>query len=75
MRRLVGHGRLSGIDATNARATLYASSRLYINFFQPSFMLKSKTRDGARVHKGYFTPATPCDRLLAHSSIEPAIKE
>lgn len=23
-------------------------SRLYINFFQPSFKLKSKTRDGAR---------------------------
>ncbi|MDB5957738.1 transposase family protein [Ramlibacter sp.] len=75
VRRLVGYGRLSGIDATNALATLYASSRLYINFFQPSFKLKSKTRDGARVHKVYFTPATPCDRLLAHSGIDPAIKE
>ena len=75
MRRLVGYGRLSGIDATNALATLYASSRLYINIFQPSFKLKSKTRDGARVHKVYFTPATPCDPLLAHSWIEPVIKE
>ena len=75
VRRLVGYGRLSGIDATTALATLYASSRLYINFFQPSFKLKSKTRDGARVHKVYFTPATPCDRLLAHSSIDPALKE
>ena len=37
--------------------------------------MKSKTRDGARVHKVYFTPATPCDRLLAHSSIGPAIRE
>jgi len=54
---------------------LYASSRLYINFFQPSFKLKSKTRDGARVHKVYLAPATPCDRLLAHDSVEPAIKE
>jgi hypothetical protein len=26
----------------------------------------------ARVHKDYFAPATPCDRLLAHDSIEPA---
>lgn len=74
VRRLVGYGRLSGIDATKVLATLYASSRLYINFFQPSFKLKSKTRDGARVHKVYFAPATPCDRLLAHSSTGPAIR-
>jgi hypothetical protein len=51
VRRLVGYGRLSGTDARNALAKLYASSRLYINFFQPSFKLKSKTRDSARVHK------------------------
>lgn len=74
VRRLVGYGRLSGVEATKALATLYASSRLYVNFFQPSFKLKSKTRDGARVRKIYFKPATPCDRLLAHASIEPAIK-
>jgi aryl-alcohol dehydrogenase-like predicted oxidoreductase len=75
VRRLVGYGRLSGTAATKALATLYASSRLYINFFQPSFKLKSKTRDGARVHKVYFTPATPCDRLLAYSSAGPATRE
>lgn len=74
VRRLVGYGRLSGVEATKALATLYDSSRLYVNFFQPSFKLKSKTRDGARVHKIYFQPATPCERLLAHASIEPAIK-
>jgi len=45
-----------------------------VNFFQPSFKLKSKTRDGARVHKIYFKPATPCERLLAHPSITTAIK-
>lgn len=75
VRRLVGYGRLSGREATKALAQLYASSRLYINFFQPSFKLKSKTRDGARVHKTYFAPATPCERLIAHSGVEPAIKE
>ena len=74
VRRLVGYGRLSGIEATKALATLYASSRLYVNFFQPSFKLKSKTRDGAMVHKIYFKPQTPCERLLAHASIEPAMK-
>jgi hypothetical protein len=75
VRRLVGYGRLSGAEARKALAQLYASSRLYINFFQPSFKLKSKSRDGARVHKTYFAPATPCERLLAHSSVEPAIKD
>ncbi|WP_239142696.1 hypothetical protein [Variovorax sp. WS11] len=52
VRRLVGYGRLSGREATKALAQLYESSRLYINFFQPSFKLKSKTRDGARVQQG-----------------------
>ena len=73
VRRLVGYGRLSGVGA-KALATLYASSRLYVNFFRPSFKLKSKTRDGANVHKIYSTPATPCDRLLAHASTTTAIK-
>jgi hypothetical protein len=27
------------------------------------------------VHKAYLAPATQCDRLLAHDSVEPAIKE
>ena len=75
VRRLVGYGRLSGNEATKVLARLYASARLYINFFQPSFKLKSKTREGARVHKSYFAPATPCDRLLSHDSVLPAIKE
>ena len=64
-----------GVNRRTALAQLYASSRLYINFFQPSFMLKSKTRGGARAHKLYFTQATPCDRLLEHQSVAPAIKE
>ena len=42
--RLVDYGRLSGRTETQALAQLYAVSRLYINFFQPSFKLKSKRR-------------------------------
>ena len=75
VRRLVGYGRLSGAEATKVLARLYASSRLHINFFQPSFKLKSKTRDGARVKKVYFAPATPCERLVAHEAVGAAIKE
>ncbi len=35
-----------------------------MNFFQPSFKLAEKERDGARVRKRYHPPATPCQRLL-----------
>ena len=75
VRRLVGYGRLSGMAATGALARLYAVSRLYINYFQPSFKLKSKQRDGARVIKHYHSPMTPCERLLGLPSVEEAIKE
>lgn len=75
VRRLVGYGRLGGLQATNALAQLYASARLYVNFFQPSFKLKTKTRDGARVSKTYHPPATPCDRLLACAQVDDAVKQ
>lgn len=74
VRRLVGYSRLSGIAATQALAQLYCASRLYVNFFQPSFKLKSKTRDGARVSKSYHAPATPCDRLLVSNRVSNTVK-
>ena len=46
-------------------AWLYRSMRLYVNFFQPSFKLADKSREGARVKKRYHPPATPYQRLLA----------
>lgn len=45
-------------------AKLYSSMRLFVNFFQPSFKLKEKHRDGATVIKRYHRPATPYQRLL-----------
>ena len=36
-----------------------------MNFFQPSFKLIDKSREGATVRKRYDAPATPCQRLLA----------
>ena len=50
-----------------ALARLY-SARLFVNVFQPSFKLAEKTRVGARVHKRYHAPATPCARLLASNA-------
>jgi hypothetical protein len=49
--------------------------RLYVNYFQPSFKLRSKTREGAKVKKLYHKPATPCDRLLAHAAVSTTAKE
>lgn len=39
--------------------------RLFVNFFQPSFRLAEKQREGARVHKRYHAPLTPHQRLIA----------
>jgi len=68
IRRLVGYRRYQGIAAATLLAELYASARLFVNVFQPSFKLASKERTGARVTKRYHPPATPCRRLMAHSS-------
>lgn len=75
VRKLIGYGRLEGLSETAALRRLYEASRLYINFFQPSFKLKSKTREGARVHKKYELPETPCRRLLLREDVSSEIKQ
>src|SRR6201998_945654 len=65
VRRTIGYRRFEGLEAAAALARLYAAMRLFVNFFQPSFKLAAKTRDGALVRKRYHPPATPCQRLLA----------
>ena len=65
VRRTIGYRRFEGLEAAAALARLYAAMRLFVNFFQPSFKLAEKTRDGALVRKRYHPPATPCERLLA----------
>ena len=75
VRKLIGYGRLEGLGATEALRRLYEVSRLYINFFQPSFKLKSKWRDGARVHKTYEPPETPYRRLLTRDDIPAEMKQ
>jgi hypothetical protein len=64
VRRMVGYRRLEGLAAAAALAKLYGTVRLFVNFFQPSFKLAEKERDGARVRKRYHKPATPYQRLL-----------
>src|SRR6201988_1209553 len=74
VRRLVGYGRFDGIDTAKVMARLYAAGRLYVNFFQPSFKLKEKRREGAKVIKRYHVPATPYERALAHPKLSKAVK-
>ena len=75
VRRLVGYGRLEGLAAGEALSRLYCASRLFVNFFQPSFKLAEKKRVGAHVSKRYHAPETPCARLLASPAIPEAMKE
>ena len=64
VRKLLGYRRFAGIAAAKAITRLYGASRLFVNFFQPSFKLASKHREGAHVSKRYHPPQTPCERLL-----------
>jgi hypothetical protein len=75
IRRFVGYQRLSGLVAGQCLARLYGMARLYVNYFQLSFKLRSKTREGAKVKKLYHKPATPCDRLLAHAAVSTEAKD
>jgi hypothetical protein len=74
VRRIVGYRRLEGWAAAAALARLYATVRLFVNFFQPSFKLAGKEREGARVRKRYHPPATPCERLLADPRTPEAVR-
>ena len=51
-------------SAGQALARLYATVRLFVNFFQPSFKLAEKHREGSRIIKRYLQPATPAARLI-----------
>src|SRR3954452_10358716 len=75
VRRLMGYGRFDGIETARVMGRLYAAARLYVNFFQPSFKLKEKRREGAKVIKRYHPPSTPYERALAHPKVTAAVKK
>ena len=74
VRRFVGYHRLEGSRAVEALARLYSASRLFVNFFQPSFKLKEKLRAGTRIVKRYHSPQTPCARLLGSEAVSAQVK-
>src|SRR5262245_23648524 len=75
VRRFVGYDRLAGVVAGQCLAGLFQVVRLYVNHFQPSFKLRSKTRQGAKVKKDHHPPATPAARLLGQAAVAEAVKE
>src|SRR4051795_12428240 len=75
VRRLMGYGRFDGVETARVMGRLYAAARLYVNFFQPSFKLKEKRREGAKVIKRYHLPSTPYERALAHPKVTAAVKK
>ncbi|MGY3412830.1 hypothetical protein ACVWZV_009035 [Bradyrhizobium sp. GM5.1] len=75
VRRLMGYGRFDGVETARMMGRLYAAARLYVNFFQPSFKLKEKRREGAKVIKRYHLPSTPYERALAHPKVTAAVKK
>src|SRR3984957_2473314 len=74
VRKLLGYRRFEGLPAARAITRLYGASRLFVNFFQPSFKLAEKHRDGAKVAKRYHPPLTPCERLLQSEGIPDVAK-
>ena len=75
VRKIVGYRRLEGPVAAAALAELYAAVRLFVNFFQPSFKLAAKHRDGAQVYKRYHPPATPHRRMMDHPETPDDVKQ
>jgi hypothetical protein len=66
---MVGYRRFEGLEAAALLAQLYRSARLFVNFFQPSFKLIGKERDGARVRKSY---SALCPRQKKHPPLSAA---
>jgi len=75
VRRHVGYERFEGIAVYRTLSRLYETIRLYQNFFQPSFKLAEKHRQGSQVTKRYLPPATPFERLLEAQNVPQSNKD
>ncbi len=75
VRRYLGYHRYSGAVACQTISHLYGKIRWYVNMFQPSFKLESKSRIGSKVKKKYHAPQTPCSRLINDPRVSAETKE
>ena len=74
VRQLVGYDRYEGSLAYRQLAELYRVVRFYVNFFQPSMKLTTKTRDGSQVTKRYDIAQTPYQRLSNSDALDPEVR-
>jgi hypothetical protein len=72
VRKVVGYRRFDTTRELAVMRALYASLRLYRNFFQPTLKLKSKERSGGKIHRTYEAAKTPYQRLLESGQLSPA---
>jgi hypothetical protein len=70
VRRLIGYERYASRAALGVLSRIYDILRLYVNFFQPTMKLWSKTRHGSKVRKVYDQAQTPYRRLLASGVVD-----
>jgi hypothetical protein len=75
VRRAVGYARYDTELQLHLLNELYATLRLYSNFFQPTMKLKSKERVGSKVTKRYDEAQTPYQRVLSAVPVSEAEKE
>jgi hypothetical protein len=75
VRRAVGYARYDTEAQLHLLNELYATLRLYTNFFQPTMKLKSKERVGSKVTKRYDEAQTPYHRALAAPQVSEADKQ
>ena len=74
VRQIVGYDRYEGPEACRQLDQLYRAVRLYVNAFQPSMKLITKTRSGPSVHRTYDTAQTPFRRLVGTGILDPHIQ-
>jgi hypothetical protein len=72
VRKEVGYRRFDTTGELAVLNALYASLRLYKNFFQPALKLKSKERIGGRIQRTYKPASTPYQRLLDSGQLSAA---
>ncbi|MGH8716860.1 MAG: hypothetical protein ACREUI_09120, partial [Burkholderiales bacterium] len=75
VRRAVGYQRYDTEAQLQLLNELYATLRLYTNFFQPTMKLQCKQRVGSKVTKRYDRAQTPYQRVLAATQIAKAKKD
>jgi hypothetical protein len=69
VRQFIGYDRFEGVEPCQILDELYQRLRLYVNFFQPSMKLISKSRDGSKVFRQYDRAQTPFQRVLSDPKV------